>query len=67
MKKSSMDYYLDIITLFDDYMTALSSDPRQKASRLNDLRTQIKDDMKRWEQIAVDDFPLRWLMVNIQA
>ena len=67
MKTPSMSYYLDIIEFFDEYIAALSAGSKEKVSVLNKLRTKIKDDFAKWNQTAIDDFPLRWLMTRLEV
>lgn len=63
--EGDFSYYLEIIDLFEEYISALGPGPREKESRMNKLKAKFKADLAEWNLKAIDIIPLRWLMVRL--
>ena len=55
-------YYLKILALFDEYIDALTLKKKDKEYAIKKLKAKYKENYDEWNRIAIDDFPLRWLM-----
>ncbi|MBS1619307.1 MAG: hypothetical protein JST76_12355, partial [Bacteroidetes bacterium] len=58
--------HLSIMGLYDKYLKALSAPKPEREKGLALLMHTIESEIKYWQQIAIREIPLRWLMVQLK-
>ncbi len=58
--------HLSIMGLYDKYLKALSAPKPEREKGMALLMHTIESEIKYWQQIAIREIPLRWLMVQLK-